>query len=99
MASGEPIDVVMHNAFPARHALWEQYTLIKYIPFNPVDKLTVAVVRENATGRTLRVMKGAPQVTLSDPIKNLRRALRVRPQVSRQPTAVHADDAFCCRFQ
>ncbi len=65
--SGEPIDVVMHDAYPARHALWELYTLVKYTPFNPVDKITVAAVRENATGRTLCVMKGAPQVTLSKP--------------------------------
>lgn len=67
LASEEPIDTVMHGAYPGRHALWEQYTLIKYIPFNPVDKFTVAVVRENASGRTFRVMKGAPQVMLQPP--------------------------------
>lgn len=62
LASEEPIDVVMHNCYPGRDTLWGDYTLKKFVPFNPVDKYTIAIVTDNKTGRVFRVMKGAPQV-------------------------------------
>ena len=41
----------------------EENKIIKFVPFNPTDKYTIAFVSENATGKIQRVMKGAPQVT------------------------------------
>ena len=64
ISTEEPIDMVMHDSYPGKASLWQEYTLIKFIPFNPVDKFTMAIVKENATGKIQRVMKGAPQVTL-----------------------------------
>ena len=37
--------------------------IIKFVPFNPTDKYTIAFVKNNATGQVERVMKGAPQVS------------------------------------
>lgn len=54
--------MVMHDSYPGKDTLWQNYTLKKFIPFNPVDKFTMAIVQENATGKVQRVMKGAPQV-------------------------------------
>jgi hypothetical protein len=62
LAGEEPIDVVMHNCYPGKDTLWSEYTLKKFVPFNPVDKYTIAIVTDNKTGRAFRVMKGAPQV-------------------------------------
>ena len=62
ISTEEPIDMVMHDSYPGKGSLWQEYTLIKFIPFNPVDKFTMAIVKENATGKIQRVMKGAPQV-------------------------------------
>lgn len=48
-----------------RDTLWGEsgtYTMAKFVPFNPTDKYTIAFVRDNATGKIERVMKGAPQV-------------------------------------
>ncbi|CAL8464533.1 g4068 [Coccomyxa elongata] len=45
-------------------ALEENYKQIKFVPFNPVDKYTVAIVKDKNTGATFRIMKGAPQVVL-----------------------------------
>ena len=60
------------NTYPDAANLWATpdapagssgYKRLKYIPFNPVDKFTMAVVQEpGANGRTVRIMKGAPQV-------------------------------------
>ena len=33
------------------------------MPFNPVDKYTIAIVKDRNTGATFRIMKGAPQVS------------------------------------
>lgn len=60
----EPIDLVMHESYAGRDTLWEEYKLAKFVPFNPVDKYTVAHVQNRATGETFRVMKGAPQVVV-----------------------------------
>ena len=54
--------MVMHDSYPGKDTLWQNYTLKKFVPFNPVDKFTMAIVVENATGKVQRVMKGAPQV-------------------------------------
>lgn len=54
--------MVMHDSYPGKDTLWQNYTLKKFVPFNPVDKFTMAIVQENATGKIQRVMKGAPQV-------------------------------------
>ena len=42
--------------------LWNDYTLQRFIPFNPTDKYTIAHVKNNKTGECTRIMKGAPQV-------------------------------------
>ena len=48
---------------PARSdTLWDDYSMAKFIPFNPTDKYTVAFVKDKATGEITRIMKGAPQV-------------------------------------
>lgn len=60
----EPIDMVMHESYAGRDTLWEEYKLAKFVPFNPVDKYTVAFVQDPATGKVFRVMKGAPQVVV-----------------------------------
>ena len=41
--------------------LLQEYTALHRVPFNPVDKYTIAIVADNRTGRAFRVMKGAPQ--------------------------------------
>ncbi|KAK9838144.1 hypothetical protein WJX81_003766 [Elliptochloris bilobata] len=64
ISTEEPIDMVMHDSYPGKDTLWENYTLKKFVPFNPVDKFTMAIVQEKSTGKIQRVMKGAPQVVL-----------------------------------
>ncbi|KAK9829684.1 hypothetical protein WJX72_007324 [[Myrmecia] bisecta] len=60
----EPIDMVMHESYPGNKTLWDEYEMVRFLPFNPTDKITVATVRDKATGKVIRVMKGAPQVIL-----------------------------------
>ncbi|GBF93844.1 plasma-membrane proton-efflux P-type ATPase [Raphidocelis subcapitata] len=60
----EAIDVVLANSYGGKDTVWNDYKLVKWAPFNPTDKFTMAVLREGASGRTFRVMKGAPQVVL-----------------------------------
>ncbi|KAL4418761.1 hypothetical protein ABPG77_005772 [Micractinium sp. CCAP 211/92] len=60
----EPIDMVLHESYPNRDTLWQEYSLTKFIPFNPTDKYTIAYVKDNKTGAIERVMKGAPQVVV-----------------------------------
>lgn len=60
----EPIDMVMYESYADREALPQRYKLIKFIPFNPVDKYTVAVLNDMETGKVIRIMKGAPQVVV-----------------------------------
>ena len=36
--------------------------MVKFVPFNPTDKITIAFTKDNKTGEIMRVMKGAPQV-------------------------------------
>lgn len=60
----EPIDMVLYESYAEREFIKERYTLKKFIPFNPVDKFTVAHLVENDTGKYIQVMKGAPQVVV-----------------------------------
>lgn len=60
----EPIDMVLFESYSDSHLIKENYTLKKFIPFNPVDKYTVAHLVENSTGKYIQVMKGAPQVVV-----------------------------------
>jgi H+-transporting ATPase len=61
----EPIDLVLYNSYEGRAALWDENKLLKYVPFNPTDKYTMAIIEDASTlGRKFRVMKGAPQVVL-----------------------------------
>lgn len=62
LKSEEPIDVVCHESYPDNATVWDGYTLVKFVPFNPVDKYTMAIIKDNATDKIFRVMKGAPQV-------------------------------------
>jgi len=64
IVSEEPIDVVLHEAYDGHDTLWNDYTLQKFVPFNPTDKYTIATVKNNKTGECTRIMKGAPQVVL-----------------------------------
>lgn len=61
----EPIDVVLFNSYPDADKLKEKYTVLKFVPFNPVDKFTAATVREESTGKVFRLLKGSPQVVVS----------------------------------
>eukprot|EP01134_Creolimax_fragrantissima_P006719 CFRG6719T1 len=61
----EPIDLCCHDAYgKKKDILWDEYTCIKYVPFNPNEKRTIATIREEATGKIFRASKGAPQVIL-----------------------------------
>ena len=60
----EPIDMVLHESYPNRDSLWDEYKLNKFVPFNPTDKITIAFVTDVKTGEKLRVMKGAPQIVV-----------------------------------
>ncbi|KAI8467454.1 MAG: putative plasma membrane-type proton ATPase [Monoraphidium minutum] len=60
----EAIDMVLHTSYPDHANVWKGYKLLKYVPFNPTDKFTMAVIRETAPNQTCRIMKGAPQVVL-----------------------------------
>jgi len=60
----EPIDMVMYESYADRDNLKNRYKLLKYIPFNPTDKYTVAVLKDMDTDKVFRVMKGAPQVVV-----------------------------------
>lgn len=62
----EPIDMVLHESYPEKDTLWDDYKMAKFIPFNPVDKYTVAYVEDKSTGKVDRVMKGAPQVVVKN---------------------------------
>jgi magnesium-transporting ATPase (P-type) len=60
--SEEAIDKVMFSCYPQRDSLYDDYDRMNYVPFNPVDKYTIAILNEKRTGKPFRVMKGAPQV-------------------------------------
>ena len=60
----EPIDMVLYESYAERDSLKDQYTLKKFVPFNPVDKYTIAILEDKSTGKVIQVMKGAPQVVV-----------------------------------
>mmetsp|Transcript_11130 Transcript_11130/g.33371 ORF Transcript_11130/g.33371 Transcript_11130/m.33371 type:complete len:1061 (-) Transcript_11130:545-3727(-) len=65
ISSQEPIDVVMHESHDGHQTLWDHYKQVKFVPFNPTDKYTIATVLSNDEGgKPYRLMKGAPQVVL-----------------------------------
>lgn len=60
----EPIDMVLHASYADSAALDAEFETVKFVPFNPTDKYTIAHRRERATGVVTRVLKGAPQVVV-----------------------------------
>ena len=64
IVSEEPIDMVLHESYDGNKTLWDEWQLEKFVPFNPTDKYTIAVVKNKKTGEMKRLMKGAPQVRM-----------------------------------
>jgi H+-transporting ATPase len=63
----DPIDnaiIVKGNDYEDLRKIIEGYTVEKFIPFDPVIKRTEAIVKDT-TGKSIKVIKGAPQVILS----------------------------------
>eukprot|EP00882_Tetradesmus_deserticola_P005625 GHRQ01005921.1.p1 GENE.GHRQ01005921.1~~GHRQ01005921.1.p1 ORF type:complete len:1073 (+),score=431.52 GHRQ01005921.1:381-3599(+) len=63
----EAIDMVLAATYHDKDHLWAPngpYRRLKFVPFNPVDKFTMAVVQDESSGKVMRIMKGAPQVVL-----------------------------------
>jgi H+-transporting ATPase len=46
-----PMFQVLHNTYPAKDHLWEHYERLKFVPFNPNDKFTMAVIKDKQTGK------------------------------------------------
>lgn len=42
---------VLHNTYPDKDHLWDGYERLKFVPFNPTDKFTMAVIRDKQTGK------------------------------------------------
>ena len=61
--SEEAIDIVLIESYKQYDQLWNEYTQYKYTPFNPTDKYTISYVRDQSSGKEMRLMKGAPQVS------------------------------------
>lgn len=58
-----PVVVRCNSAvLSSQKSLKDAWKLVRFVPFNPVDKYTCATVQETATGRTIRLLKGSPQV-------------------------------------
>lgn len=53
---------MLQESYQNVEALYEQYEFVKFIPFNPTDKYTIAFIKDKHSGETIRLMKGAPQV-------------------------------------
>ncbi len=60
--SEEAIDIVLIESYKQYDTLWNEYSQYKFTPFNPTDKYTISYVRNQSTGKEMRLMKGAPQV-------------------------------------
>ena len=54
---------VLAESYEHKDTLWDEYECPKFIPFNPVDKYTIAIIRDKKSGEMMRIMKGAPQVS------------------------------------
>ncbi len=63
MGLSQPLCPLLCPFAPCSDTLWQEYSLTKFIPFNPTDKYTIAYVKDNKTGAIERVMKGAPQAS------------------------------------
>lgn len=61
----EPIDMVLWESYPESKSLKETWKMVKYVPFNPTDKYTIASMQELSTGKIIRLLKGSPQVVLA----------------------------------
>lgn len=61
----EPIDVVLFESYPEAKTLKDRYKMIKFVPFNPVDKITIATIHDTQTNEKFRLLKGSPQVVLA----------------------------------
>lgn len=59
--NNEPIDVCIHEACREHERLWDEWELLHYVPFDPVNKRTIATVRCRATGAVVRAVKGIVQ--------------------------------------
>ncbi|KAJ9508211.1 hypothetical protein QJQ45_021608 [Haematococcus lacustris] len=75
----EPIDMVLWESYPSRSELKSRYKTVKFVPFNPTDKITIATVLDLQTNKIIRLLKGSPQVVLrkaynkdqlNDPVNN-----------------------------
>ena len=56
---------VLQDSYEHKDTLWDHYECPKFIPFNPVDKYTIAIIKDKQSGEMMRIMKGAPQVSLT----------------------------------
>jgi len=54
---------VLAESYEHKDTLWDEYECPKFIPFNPVDKYTIAIIKDKKSGEMMRIMKGAPQVS------------------------------------
>ena len=61
--SEEAIDIVLVESYDKASTMWDGLSQSKFVPFNPVDKYTIAHVTES-NGNTYRLLKGAPQVSI-----------------------------------
>ena len=59
--SEEAIDIVLIESYEKKDTMWDNRDQVKCIPFNPVDKFTIAYIKEKDSGETYRLLKGAPQ--------------------------------------
>eukprot|EP00184_Porphyridium_aerugineum_P000100 CAMPEP_0184708258 /NCGR_PEP_ID=MMETSP0313-20130426/37684_1 /TAXON_ID=2792 /ORGANISM="Porphyridium aerugineum, Strain SAG 1380-2" /LENGTH=1010 /DNA_ID=CAMNT_0027169843 /DNA_START=931 /DNA_END=3963 /DNA_ORIENTATION=+ len=83
----EPIDVCIHESYEGKDQLWEHFVCVKYQPFNPVIKRTVAFIKAtDDVGKSMvrypefRVCKGAPQIVLglSHNVEEIRKPVEER---------------------
>ena len=74
---------MLQESYQNVEALYEQYEFVKFIPFNPTDKYTIAFIKDKHSGETIRLMKGAPQVNPPSQFAGL-------PAVSDQPCFSHS---------
>lgn len=42
---------VLHNTYPDKDHLWDNYERLKFVPFNPTDKFTMAIVKDKQSGK------------------------------------------------
>ena len=59
---------MLAESYEHKDTLWDEYECPKFIPFNPVDKYTIAIIRDKRSGEMMRIMKGAPQVCFNVPM-------------------------------